>query len=187
MCLKLPHLVYHIVFHEVKCMANKSNIASIVIISILILGMGGYIVYDQGWLGLPTDPILGIKNMWFVNGTNYDFDGAVLIEDTFFNITVNEGESVYLDFRAIINGYDEVGLGSVQFYVMLDGVSYSQPQFLYTLEEKTGHQLKSASFNYLNTTMAPGLHTTQIRVSELWAENPSLRVYSFMVQTILIP
>jgi len=167
-------------------MANKTNIASFVIMSILILGLGGYIVYDQGWLpirqDLPDDPTPEIKNMWYINGSNYTFDGDVLIEDTLLNIIVNEGEDVYLDFRAIINGYNEVGLGSVQFSIMLDGVYYSQPQLLYTLEEKTGHQLKLASFNYLNTTMAPGNHTTQIRVSELWAENPSLRVYAFMVQ-----
>ena len=168
-------------------MANKTNIASIVMISILILGMGGYIVYDQGWLGLPTDPIPGIKNTWFVNGTNYDFDGVAFIANTLFNIVVNEGEDVYLDFRAIINGFNEVGYGSVQFYIMFDGVFYAQPQLLYTLEEKSGHQLISASFQYLNTTMAPGAHTTQIRIAENSAENPSLRVYSFMVQTIVIP
>ena len=160
----------------------------IIILGILVLGMGGYIVYDQEWIpiGPEEEPTPGIKEIWYVNGTNFDFDGAVMMDDTLLNITVNEGEVVHLDFRAIINGYDEVGFGSVQFYVWFDGAQYTQPQFLYTLEPKTGHQLIAASFQYMNATMTPGDHTVQIRASELFAENPSLRTWSFMVQTMVV-
>ena len=108
------------------------------------------------------------------------------MNDTLFNITVNEGEVVYLDFRAVINGYNEAGFGSVQFYVWFDGVQYAQPQFLYTLEPISGHQLVAASFQYMNTTMTPGDHTIQMRVSEIMAEDPSLRFWSFLVQTLVM-
>ncbi len=65
-------------------------------------------------------------------------------------------------------------------------VQYAQPQFLYTLEPKTGHQSIAASFQYMNTTMTPGDHTVQMRVYESLAENPSLRFWSFLVQTLIM-
>ncbi len=84
--------------------------------------MGSYIIYDQEWLSQTLEePIPGIKQTWFANGTNFVFSDGVMINDTSFNITVNEGEVVYLDFRAIINGYNEIGFGSIQFYVWFDG------------------------------------------------------------------
>jgi len=167
-------------------MGKKANA---VLFSLLLLMMGGYVVYDQGFLStlFPEVPVppTGVQHSWFMNGSSFEFDGSVPINDTLTEIEVLEGEVVYIDFRAVLNAYNELGSGSFQFYILFDGVYHGHAQFLYTVEAISGHQLIAASFQYINSTMSPGSHTVQIKVSEMFVDTPSVRTYSLLVQTLI--
>lgn len=160
-----------------------------VFIGILFIFLAGYIVYDQNLIPLLSsekpEAITGIQHTWYMNSTSpLDFDNVITIPDSKIEFNVTEGESVYFDFRAILYGYDEIDIGSVTFYFVIDEVIINEPNFKYTLEVKTGSQFQSVAFQHLNSSLVAGIHTAEVFVSEFYAENPSLIQYSFLVQTL---
>ncbi|MCP4763369.1 MAG: hypothetical protein GY870_16475 [archaeon] len=161
-----------------------------ILFAILIGAMSLYVGYDMGYLdnilGTPQSDQSGIHNSWYISNTSgsYDVGSGGLIPDFKLEIEVEQGESVYMDFRAVANAYDQTGSCSMKAYFVIDGISYTTPHTYVTFDTYSGHKLETLSLQHYNNTMGVGNHSIEVYISISLMDNPYIRQYTLLVQTL---